>query len=216
MALPPAILHGTTPHELEFIAAEEIVTVVPTFSMERIRLMSGVYGPFRPPARSQVPLWFASDLKLKRKCYIVPPDWMSVEWLQEKLREETTADTFSKMPFRYIEISKILLDVAHDDITSSERVRNLLKDIQEARQAKLRAGLRDLDHLQLSIPNICAMEINELRPFFIKAMEVKGRLFATPLGDNDTTLGGTADATFGTTQTQTQSGWGHSYDMDTT
>jgi hypothetical protein len=40
MALPPDLLHGTTPHELEFIAAEELVTVVPTFSMERIRLMS--------------------------------------------------------------------------------------------------------------------------------------------------------------------------------
>ncbi|KAG8729396.1 DNA replication protein psf2 [Ceratobasidium sp. 428] len=119
------------------------------------------------------------------------------------------------MPFRYIEISKILLDVAFDDIPSSERVRNLLKDIQEARQAKLRAGLKDLDHLQLSFPNICAMEINELRPFFIKAMEVKGRLFAAPSGDGDTTMDGTADATFGTTQTQ--GGWGHSaFDMDTT
>ncbi|KAG9097402.1 DNA replication protein psf2 [Ceratobasidium sp. 370] len=215
MALPSALLHGTTPHELEFIASEEIVTVVPTFSMERIRLMSGVYGPFRPPARAQIPLWFASNLKLKRKCYIVPPDWLNVEWLQEKLREETAADTFSKMPFRYVEISKILLDVAFDDIASSERVRNLLKDIQEARQAKLRAGLKDLDHLQLSFPNICAMEINELRPFFIKAMEVKGRLFAAPLGDNDTAMGGTVDATFGTTQSQ--SGWGNStYDMDTT
>lgn len=40
MALPSALLHGTTPQELEFIAAEELVTIVPTLSMERIRLMS--------------------------------------------------------------------------------------------------------------------------------------------------------------------------------
>ncbi|KAJ1309203.1 hypothetical protein OPQ81_004872 [Rhizoctonia solani] len=197
MALPPALLHGTTPQELEFIASEELVSIVPTISMERIRLMSGVYGPFRPPARAKIPLWFAANLRLKRKCYIVPPDWLNVEWLQEKLREETTQDSFSKMPFRYLEISKILLDVAYEDITSSERVRNLLKDIREARQAKLRAGLKDLDHLELSFPNICAMEINELRPFFIKAMEIKGKLFAAPL-EGDTTMAGTADATFGT------------------
>ncbi|CAE6474657.1 unnamed protein product [Rhizoctonia solani] len=208
MALPPALLHGTTPQELEFIASEELVSIVPTVSMERIRLMSGVYGPFRPPARVKIPLWFAASLKLKRKCYIVPPDWLNVEWLQEKLKEETTQDSFSKMPFRYLEISKILLDVAYEDITSSEKVRNLLKDIREARQAKLRAGLKDLDHLQLSFPNICAMEINELRPFFIKAMEVKGKLFGAPL-EGDTTMAGTADATFG-------SNWANStYDMDT-
>lgn len=114
------------------------------------------------------------------------------------------------MPFRYIEVSKVLLDVAYDDITSSERVRNLLKDIREARQAKLRASLKDLDHLQLAFPNICAMEINELRPFFIKAMEVKGKLFAPP-ADNENTMAGTADATFAST-----GGWGNSsFDMDT-
>ncbi|CAE6422527.1 unnamed protein product [Rhizoctonia solani] len=207
MALPPALLHGTTPQELEFIASEELVSIVPTISMERIRLMSGVYGPFRPPARTKIPLWFAANLKLKRKCYIVPPEWLNVEWLQEKLREETTQDTFSKMPFRYLEISKVLLDVAYEDITGSERVRNLLKDIREARQAKLRVGLKDLDHLQLSFPNICAMEINELRPFFIKAMEIKGKLFAAPL-EGDATMMGTADATFG-------SGWADStFNMD--
>ncbi|CAE6416037.1 unnamed protein product [Rhizoctonia solani] len=112
------------------------------------------------------------------------------------------------MPFRYLEISKILLDVAYEDITSSDRVRNLLKDIREARQAKLRAGLKDLDHLQLSFPNICAMEINELRPFFIKAMEIKGKLVAAPL-EGDNTMMGTADATFG-------SNWANdTYEMDT-
>ncbi|CAE6365566.1 DNA replication complex GINS protein PSF2 [Cryptococcus neoformans var, neoformans B-3501A] [Rhizoctonia solani] len=207
MALPPALLHGTTPQELEFIASEELVSIVPTVSMERIRLMSGVYGPFRPPARTKIPLWFAANLKLKRKCHIVPPDWLNVEWLEEKLKEETKQDNFSQMPFRYLEISKILLDVAFEDITSSEKVRNLLKDIREARQAKFRAGLKDLDHLELSFPNVCAMEINELRPFFIKAMEVKGKLFAAPL-EGDTTMAGTADATFG-------SHWANNtFDMD--
>lgn len=55
------------------------------------------------------------------------------------------------------------------------------------------------------------MEVNELRPFFVKAMEVKGKLFAPPL-DNDNTMAATADATFGST-----AGWGNSsFDMDTT
>lgn len=53
------------------------------------------------------------------------------------------------------------------------------------------------------------MEINELRPFFIKAMEVKGKLFAAPL-DNDNAMTGTGDATYSGTDN-----WGSSYDMDT-
>ena len=61
----------------------------------------------------------------------------------------------------------------------------------------------------MQFPNLCAMEINELRPFFIKAMEVKGKLFAAP-HDNDNAMAGTGDATFGGTDT-----WGSSYDMDT-
>jgi len=48
----------------------------------------------------------------------------------------------------------------------------LLKDLREARQAKSREGLQKLDHSELSLPNLCSMEINEIRPFFIRAMSV--------------------------------------------
>lgn len=33
------------------------------------------------------------------------------DYLKERVEEETTKDGFSKLPFRYIEISKVLLDV---------------------------------------------------------------------------------------------------------
>jgi hypothetical protein len=33
------------------------------------------------------------------------------DYLKERVEEETTKDGFSKLPFRYIEMSKVLLDV---------------------------------------------------------------------------------------------------------
>lgn len=40
MALPSALQASTTPYELEFIAMEEIVEIVPLVAMDRIRLLS--------------------------------------------------------------------------------------------------------------------------------------------------------------------------------
>ena len=72
----------------------------------------------------------AANLKMKKKCHIVPPYWLNVggqtnlnilthlfwfiseEWLQEISTEETSENAFSKkLPFRYIEVAKVLLDV---------------------------------------------------------------------------------------------------------
>jgi len=155
---------------------EDVIEIVPLFSMDRIRLLSGVYGPFRPPAKSKLPLWMAVNLKSRKKCHIVPPEWLSPDHLQECLKEETTSEPFSALPFRFAEISKVLLDMASDDLDSPEKIRSLLKDIREARQAKSREGLRMLDHVHLRMRNICAMEINEIRPFFVKSMGILTKL----------------------------------------
>lgn len=69
----------------------------------------------------------AINLKVKKKCHVVAPEWLAignqtavytlqafqlqVDYLKDRLEEETTKDGFSKLPFRYIEISKVLLDM---------------------------------------------------------------------------------------------------------
>jgi hypothetical protein len=52
--------------------------VSPLFSYIESIWWKGVYGPFRPPIKTRVPLWLGQSLKLKRKCRIVPPDWFTV------------------------------------------------------------------------------------------------------------------------------------------
>ncbi|KIM68912.1 hypothetical protein SCLCIDRAFT_104754 [Scleroderma citrinum Foug A] len=172
MALPQSLRTSVTPQELELIASEKLVEILPLVSMEKTAFISGAYGPLRPPAKCRIPLWVAINLKCKKKCHIVPPDWLNVDFLQERLARETSQPEFSQLPFRFAEIAKVILDIAPDDVPSAEKVRSLLKDLREARQAKSREGLAKLDHSELSLPNLCSMEINEIRPFFVHAVGV--------------------------------------------
>jgi GINS complex subunit 2 len=111
MALPPSLRPSVTPLELEMIAGNQLITILPSISMEKTALISGAYGPLVPMRRCQVPLWMAINLKLKRKCRIIAPDWLTVEVLQAHLARETTQPEFSDLPFRFSEVSKLLLDV---------------------------------------------------------------------------------------------------------
>ncbi|KAI0089069.1 hypothetical protein BDY19DRAFT_889677 [Irpex rosettiformis] len=180
MALPASLRASAIPAELELIASEHLVEIVPLVAMERTAFISGAYGPLRPPQKCKIPIWMATNLKMKKKCHIVPPQWLNIEYLQERLSRETSHPEFSEMPFRFAEIAKVLLDVASDDFQNPDKIRSLLKDIREARQAKSREGLSQLDHSELSLPNLCAMEINEIRPFFVRAMGVLTQFVKDP------------------------------------
>ncbi|KAI0796955.1 Psf2-domain-containing protein [Abortiporus biennis] len=180
MALPGPLRTTITPPELELVASEQLVEIIPLVAMERTAFISGAYGPLRPPLKCKVPLWMATNLKMKKKCHIIPPVWLNTDYLQDRFNEETTKEEFSRLPFRFMEISKVLLDVASDDFQNPDKLRSLLKDIREARQAKSREGISKLDHSALDLPNLCAMEINEIRPFFVRAMGVITQLVREP------------------------------------
>ncbi|WWD17924.1 DNA replication complex GINS protein PSF2 [Kwoniella shandongensis] len=174
MALPKTLQPGLTPDELTFLAEEETIDIVPLFSMTRVRLLSGIYGPFQPPSACRVPLWLALSLKRKRKCRIVPPEWLSVERLTAILKDEKeNGEGFERLPKRFIETSKVLLDVAPDDLTQPSILRSLLKDLREVRQAKIRIGLQSEGVMRgsyLQVTNLTPLELSELKPFLVKAM----------------------------------------------
>lgn len=97
MALPSQLQETMLPAELEFIASEELVEIFPVVKMDKIQFITvcgglqrdsapladylndqGLYGPFIGGRPTRVPLWVAVNLKLKKKCSIVPPDWLNV------------------------------------------------------------------------------------------------------------------------------------------
>lgn len=95
---------------------------------------------------------------------------LTADALLEHLRQETTSLPFAPLPLHYIAIAKLLLEHAADDIPHASRVRALLKDLREARQSKVLAGLEMINPTHLEMTNISSMEICELRPFFKTAL----------------------------------------------
>ncbi|TYJ55890.1 DNA replication complex GINS protein PSF2 [Cryptococcus floricola] len=187
MALPKSLQKSLTPDELTFLAEQDHINIVPLFSMTPVRLVSGIYGPFHPPSAARVPIWLGLSLKKKRKCRIVPPEWLSVgkstveNLLQVLKNEKENSEGFERLPRRFMEISKVLLDVALDDISQATQVRSLLKDIREVRQAKIRFGLQSEDVLQsdyLQVTNLTPLELSELKPFLIRSMSLMQSLKA--------------------------------------
>lgn len=57
-----------TAAELEFIAEDQLIEIVPKFKHGPLHLIQGDFGPFVPQARAKVPLWLAITLKKRQKC----------------------------------------------------------------------------------------------------------------------------------------------------
>lgn len=77
------------PAEVEFLAENQKVSIVPNFNFERIYLISGDVGPFRAGLPVQVPIWMATNLRQRQKCRIIAPDWMNTEKLEQVKEEES-------------------------------------------------------------------------------------------------------------------------------
>lgn len=163
------------PSEVEFLAEKETVKIIPKFTHDQVFLIGGDIGPFNAGLPVTVPLWMAINLKQRQKCRIQPPDWMDVEKLTEKKQEETEAAIFQPMlnP-HYMEVTKLLLTHATDDIPHADEVHTLIKDIWDLRVAKLRQSIdrfvKDQEtHARLD--NLSLMEINTIRPFLTQALD---------------------------------------------
>eukprot|EP00271_Cylindrocystis_brebissonii_P023503 TRINITY_DN9782_c0_g1_i1.p1 TRINITY_DN9782_c0_g1~~TRINITY_DN9782_c0_g1_i1.p1 ORF type:complete len:179 (-),score=36.12 TRINITY_DN9782_c0_g1_i1:439-975(-) len=164
-----------TEKEIEFLAEDELISIVPNFRGETFHMISGEFGPFRPQIALEVPLWLALALKSRGKCTIQPPEWMSVEKLTATLQSERVSSReFQPLPFHYLEIANLLIDAERrgEDIPDKYHVKSLLKDIQDVRLLKIQEGLSGLTGRQrvVKVANLSALEVNMIRPFFSKAL----------------------------------------------
>ncbi|KAF8008962.1 hypothetical protein BT93_J0072, partial [Corymbia citriodora subsp. variegata] len=135
-----------TAQEIEFVAEDELIEIVPNMRMDPLNLICGDFGPFLPQIAAQVPLWLAVALKKRGKCTIRPPEWMSLEKLTRVLEAERDSEReFQSLPFHYVEISRLLFDHARDDIPDIYMVRSLIEDIRDVRFHKVQSSLESFD-----------------------------------------------------------------------
>lgn len=113
MALPPFQRASFEPSEQVFLTIQtESIFFIPSFNMPKFRSLSGTsIGPFLPLRPIQIPLWVALQSKKKRRGKIICPEWMSSDSLRSTYEREVGEQAFSELPFRWLEISKLLIDV---------------------------------------------------------------------------------------------------------
>ena len=126
-----------------------------------------------------MPLWLAMELKKQSNCRIQCPEFMGVEFLMQKKKEENESPVheLQDMPTHYMEIASLLFQHAGDDVQNADRVRSLLEDIENLRQHKVRRGLQAVGEQQTSQPlqfvklnNASAMELHAIRPLLLSTL----------------------------------------------
>lgn len=113
---------------------------------------------------------------------MVVPEWLRPTTLRSIYEEELhdPSEFCGRLPRAWLEISQVFLDVARDDFdTPPTAVRGLVRDLREARQAKARAGIKELNESHMRMDNLGTLELNELRPFIAGVMDELQRLVAS-------------------------------------
>ncbi|XP_043563395.1 DNA replication complex GINS protein PSF2 [Chiloscyllium plagiosum] len=162
------------PSEVEFLAEKQTVTIIPNFSLDKIYLITGDLGPFNPGLPVDVPVWLAINLKQRQKCRIVVPDWMDVDKLEQIKEQERKEETFTPMPNpHYMELTKLLLKHASDNIPKADEIRTLVKDTWDTRIAKLRLSADNFvsqQEVHAKLDNLTLMEINTIGTFLTESL----------------------------------------------
>lgn len=163
------------PEELEFFAEEELVTIIPNFSLDdahvgsRLQCIGGHYGPFTPNRPVDVPLWLAIALHKRKRCRIQPPAWLTVPRLTELLAEEKDVPgTFQQVPYYYMEVAHLMfkdaVDAFGDDVNE---VRQLIESLKKVRKYKIETGLQKIESaVTVKLNNLGASECNAIRLLF--------------------------------------------------
>ncbi|PSN39966.1 DNA replication complex GINS protein PSF2 [Blattella germanica] len=181
-----------TPAEIEYLAEERTVSVVPNFNFDRIFLIGGDVGPFRAGLPVNIPIWMALNLRQRQKCRIIAPDWMDPEKLEQVKEEESQSRYFTKMPSEHYMIEgRLLLSAAAEDIPRSDEIRTILKDIWDIRMSKLRSSVDAFikaggSHAKLD--HLTAMEINSIRPLLPHALDELHKLQTANVDQQQTQL----------------------------
>ncbi|KAM6430134.1 DNA replication complex GINS protein PSF2 isoform 1-T1 [Liasis olivaceus] len=100
-------------------------------------------------------------------------------WAKEKLEQirdqERKEDTFTPMPNPfYMELTKLLLNYAADNIPKADEIRTLVKDMWDTRIAKLRVSADSFVRQQeahATLDNLTLMEINTTGAFLTQALD---------------------------------------------
>ena len=98
-----------------------------------------------------------------------------LEELEAKKAEETASQFFTPMPSPfYAEMTKLMLDAAPEDVPHADAIRVLVKDIWDARMAKLRSSVDNFiknEGTHAKLDNLTLLELNTIRPLLTGSLD---------------------------------------------
>ncbi|TKS70074.1 GINS protein PSF2 [Collichthys lucidus] len=175
------------PSEVEFLAEKEVVKIIPNFSLDKVYLIGGDLGPFNPGLPVGCPRVAGSEPKTETEVsgLFLLHGWMLVSTVHaDKLEEmrdlERKEDAFTPVPSPYyMELTKLLLNYASDNIPKADEIRTLVKDIWDTRVAKLRLSADSFIsqmEAHAKLDNLTLMEINTIRSFLLDSLNCMYKL----------------------------------------
>ena len=119
--------------------------------------------PRQPNSRSR-----AKELEARQSDAEGKPIYLSEPFLNTCTAEAAP----TSLPYHWYEFSHLLLDAASDDLANTDLISNLLRDIREVRQAKMRGGYSAITDGSegVRLDGVGAMEISESRGFIMNVM----------------------------------------------
>lgn len=165
---------GPAYNESEFLAEEYPIEIQPQFnSGEPLRFISQECGPFDRRSTLYVPLWIAVYLERHGKCNIKEPNWLNLQSIKQKLREEREkgSESFASFDDHFYQVAVILLnrDYLSTEYLGGQLVRDqilsILTEIHLVRKAKTLEGLKNINVTTniVDISNMTSIERASIR-----------------------------------------------------
>ncbi|VDN03104.1 unnamed protein product [Thelazia callipaeda] len=162
-----------TPEQCEFLAGNELIQITPQFNLDKLNLISGDIGPFEAGMPVWVPIWVAVTLRKRRKCTIIPPEWLCVDELKKLVTAESEMKAFGEVPRFYLEIAHMFIEHAKEDLPNSDMVRIYIQDLWDKRSAKLNNSsskfLGQAESCHARMDNITPIEVAYIKRSLITA-----------------------------------------------
>jgi GINS complex subunit 2 len=172
-----------TYEEIEFLAQDDLVEIIPMFKCDEMNLVQGSFGPFEVNVPIEIPLWVALTLRKRGKCKLVQPNWLTAEHLQNLITKEKESgqEDLSEVPYHFFVHSLMLLAVSNQngsDFQKSDTIRLGIEDLLHYRDQKIQRGLLKLEEPQkaLELLNHTVVEVVKYREIITKCLNILDKM----------------------------------------
>jgi len=173
--------------ESDYISENYLIEIMPNFHAEKISLVSGEYGPFKPNKIIKIPLWLAVKYRNNNQCKIIIPSIFENSYLNSVLEsEKENKVSLFDLPPNFFEISNILFNNAEDDFEDIKKTRCFVADIKTIRQNKINNMLKNIknEDLYLKLNGLTSMELEQIRPLLKSIFPLRLQILGNTKIDN--------------------------------